>query len=104
VKVAIFPDHLSAYIALESSSQAVGMADSPVAEYIVKNSRGQLELTGTYGKAPYGIALPKRNGMAKPILDALKKLMADGTYRAILNRWGIQSGAIATPTIAPAAG
>jgi len=103
VKVAIFPDHLSAYIALESSSQAVGMADSPVAAYIVKSSRGQLELTGTYGKAPYGIALRKRNGMAKPVLDALKKLMADGRYRAILTKWGIQSGAIANPTIAPAA-
>jgi polar amino acid transport system substrate-binding protein len=103
VKVAIFPDHLSAYIALESSSQAVGMADSPVAAYIVKNSRGQLELTGTYGKAPYGIALPKGNGMAKPTLDALKKLIADGTYRAILTKWGTQSGAIANPIIAPAA-
>jgi polar amino acid transport system substrate-binding protein len=104
VKVAIFPDHLSAYIALESSSQAVGMADSPVAAYIVKNSRGQLKLTGTYGRAPYGIALPKANGMAKPVLDALKKLIADGTYRAILTKWGIQNGAIANPRIAPAAG
>ena len=30
--------------------------------------------------------------MAKPVLDALKVLMANGTYKAILTKWGIQSG------------
>jgi polar amino acid transport system substrate-binding protein len=100
VEIAVFPDHNVAHVALESSDDAVGMADSPVAAYIVRQSRGQLELTGKpYGMAPYGIALPNRSGMAKPILAALKKLMADGTYRAILARWGIQSGAVANPAI-----
>jgi polar amino acid transport system substrate-binding protein len=100
VTIAVFPDHNGAYIALESSDTAVGMADSPVAAYLVKQSHGQLALTGKpYGKAPYGIALPKGTRMAKPVLDALKKLMTDGTYRAILKKWGIQSGAIATPKI-----
>jgi len=100
VTVAVFPDHLSAYIALESSNDAVGMADSPVAAYIVRQSHGRLELTGKpYGTAPYGIALSKGSRMAKPVLDGLKKLMADGTYRAILTRWGNRSGAITNPTI-----
>ena len=98
--VAVFPDHLSAYIALESSNDAVGMADSPVAAYIVKRSDGQLELTGQpYGLAPYGIALAKESPLTKPIRDGLKTLIADGTYRAILTRWGIESGAITNPKI-----
>jgi polar amino acid transport system substrate-binding protein len=105
VTVAVFPDHLSADVALESSRDAVGMADSPVASYIVEQSGGQLVLTGKpYGVAPYGIALPKGSGMAKPVLDALKKLMADGTYRAILTKWGIESGAITSPSINGASG
>jgi polar amino acid transport system substrate-binding protein len=76
------------------------MADSPVAAYIVKKSNGQFKLTGKpYNTAPYGIAIPKNSGLAKPVLAALKKLMANGTYMAILKKWGIQSGAIRNPTI-----
>ena len=41
----------------------VGMADSPVADYQVKQSNGQFKLIGKpYGTAPYGIAIPKDNG------------------------------------------
>jgi ABC-type amino acid transport substrate-binding protein len=42
--------------------------------------------------------------MAKPILAALKVLMADGKYLAILKAWGITAGAISTPTINGATG
>jgi polar amino acid transport system substrate-binding protein len=76
------------------------MADSPVAAYIVKQSSGRFKLTGkSYNTAPYGIAIPKGNGMTKPIVDALKALMADGTYTKILTKWGVQGGAIDNPTI-----
>ena len=37
--------------------------------------------------------------MAQPILDALKKLMGDGTYMQILQKWGMQDGAINNPVI-----
>jgi polar amino acid transport system substrate-binding protein len=48
---------------------------------------------------PYGIALPKGTGLAKPVLDALKELMSNGRYMAILKKWGIQAGAISNPKI-----
>ena len=58
------------------------------------------KLTGkVYGTAPYGIAIPKGNGMAKPILDAIKALMSNGQYMAILKKWGIAEGAITNPVI-----
>ena len=54
------------------------MADSPVAAYQVKQSNGTFKLSGQpYGTAPYGIAIPKNNGMAKPVLAAVKHLMAE---------------------------
>jgi polar amino acid transport system substrate-binding protein len=57
-------------------------------------------LTGTpYNVAPYGIAIQKGNGMAKPVLDALKVLMATGTYKAILTRWYVLADAITNPKI-----
>ena len=34
-----------------------------------------------YGTAPYGIAIPKGNGMAKPVLAGLEALIADGRTR-----------------------
>jgi polar amino acid transport system substrate-binding protein len=100
VNVLVFPDQNGANLALSSGRGDVGMADSPVAAYQVKQSNGQFKLVGqVYGTAPYGIAMPKGNGMTKPIQDALKKLMSDGTYTKILDKWGIQEGAINNPTI-----
>jgi polar amino acid transport system substrate-binding protein len=100
VKVSVFPDQNAANLAISSGRAQVGMADSPVAAYIVKQSNGQFKLTGSsYNTAPYGIAIPKGNGMAKPILGALKVLMSNGQYKAILTKWSIASGAITNPTI-----
>jgi polar amino acid transport system substrate-binding protein len=81
------------------------MADSPVAAYIVKQSKGRFKLSGQpYGTAPYGIAIPKGIGLDKPVLDALKALMKNGTYKSILAKWGIQQGAISNPKINGAIG
>jgi polar amino acid transport system substrate-binding protein len=100
VKVSGFNTQSEANLAVSSGRAQVGMADSPVAAYIVKQSHGQFKLTGkSYGTAPYGIALPKNNGMAKPILAAVKYLMKQGTYKTILHKWGVQGGAISNPKI-----
>jgi polar amino acid transport system substrate-binding protein len=100
VKVLVFPDQNGANLALSSGRADIGMADSPVAAYQVKQANGQFKLVGTdYGTAPYGIAIPKGTGMTKPVRDALKKLIADGSYMKILDTWGIQKGAISNPTI-----
>ena len=100
VSVHVYPDQNAANLAISSGRQQVGMADSPVAAYIVKQSNGRFKLTGKpYNTAPYGIAIPKKNGMTKPIRDALKQLMSNGTYMKLLKKWGVQEGAITKPTI-----
>lgn len=100
VKVLTFPDQNGANLAITSGRAQVGMADSPVADYQVKQSSGQFKTVGTpYGTAPYGIALPKDLGLNQAVLDALKVLMSNGTYKAILTKWGIADGAIDNPTI-----
>jgi polar amino acid transport system substrate-binding protein len=100
VKVSVFPDQNGANLALSSGRADVGMADSPVAAYLVKQSNGQFKLSGqVYGQAPYGIAIPKDSGLQEPIKAALEKLIADGQYKTILEKWGVQDGAIDTPVI-----
>ena len=100
VDVQVYPDQNATNLALQSGRADVSMADSPVAAYQVKQSNGQFALSGQpYGTAPYGIAIPKSNGMAQPILDAIKLLMSNGTYTQILTKWGIQAGAISEPKV-----
>jgi polar amino acid transport system substrate-binding protein len=100
VTVHVYPDQNAANLAVSSGRGEVGMADTPVAAYIVEKSNGQFKLTGkSYNTAPYGIAVPKGNGMAKPILDALKELMSNGKYKTIMAKWGLQAGEITNPTI-----
>ena len=100
VNVQTFPNQNDANLAISSGHAQVGMADSPVAGYIVRQSAGQFKLVGkAYGTAPYGIALPKGNGMTKPVLAAVKYMMSHGTYAKILKKWGVQSGAISNPKI-----
>ncbi len=100
VGVHVYPDQNAANLAIQSGRQQVGMADSPVAAYIVKQSSGNFKLTGKpYNTAPYGIAISKGNGMTKPILAALKELMTNGMYMSLLKKWNVQQGAINNPTI-----
>jgi len=105
VSVLVFPDQSAANLALRSGRAQVGMADSPVAAYVVKQSGGAFKLLGSsYGTAPYGLAMPKGSGLPQPVLTALKALIADGRYAAILGKWGVDSGAIAKPMINGATG
>jgi polar amino acid transport system substrate-binding protein len=100
VDVQVYPDQNATNLALSSGRAEVSMADSPVADYQVKQSNGAFKISGQpYGTAPYGIAIPKANGMTKPILDAVKELMKDGTYTSILKKWGVADGAINNPQI-----
>jgi len=96
-----YPTQSEANLALSSGRAQVGMADSPVAAYQVKQSKGEFKLVGqSYGVSPYGIAVPKSDGtLDKAILVALEDLEANGKYIAILKKWGIQSGADTHPAL-----
>ena len=100
VTVLTFPDQNGANLAVSSGRAQLGFADSPVAEYVVKQSNGQFKLVGqSYANAPYGIAVPKNSGLEKALLAAVQKLMSDGQYKAILTHWGVEAGAISNPKI-----
>jgi polar amino acid transport system substrate-binding protein len=96
--VLAFPDQNGANLALQSGRADVVMADSPVAAYAAKQSNGQFALVGQpYGTAPYGIAVPKdaaHAGLAEAISMALTDLNKSGAYQQILQKWGVQAGAV----------
>ncbi|MEZ0067575.1 polar amino acid transport system substrate-binding protein [Streptacidiphilus sp. MAP12-20] len=91
-------DATSALIAKRDQAM---MADSPVIDYAVKQSNGQLIKIGqNYNTAPYGIALPKGDGqLAQAVQGAIKDIIADGTYGQILAKWGVESGALSADKV-----
>lgn len=89
--------------AVVSGKDDAMLADSPVCAYAVKQTNGQLATVGEiYDSAPYGYVLPKdQTEFAQAIADALKALIADGTYKSVLDKWGVAGGAITDPTVNP---
>lgn len=86
------------------SGKTVAMAaDSPVALYAVKQTSGQLAALGdTYDSAPYGWVVPKsETDFAQALVDALKAADKDGSYKAALTKWGVDSGAITDFAVNP---
>ena len=77
--------------------------DFPVAVDAVKQSKGKVELIGDqYKSAPYGYAIGKGQGtLAQAVRGALQAIIDDGTYAAVLSRWGVSAGAVDAAKINP---
>ena len=92
--------------AVVSGKDDAGLADSPVMAYAVKQTGGQLELLGDiYDAAPYGYVVPKdQTQFAQALADAVKALIGDGSYQKVLEKWGVEDGAITDPTVNPSVG
>ncbi|GIF21271.1 polar amino acid transport system substrate-binding protein [Actinoplanes tereljensis] len=80
------------------------LADSPIGAYAVKQTNGQLALVGDiYDSAPYGyvVAKDQADGLGAALEGALAALIADGTYKTVLTKWGVDAGGITDPAVNP---
>lgn len=94
VKVLVFNTQTEANLAVSSGRAQLGFADTPVADYQVKQSSGMFKIVGApYATGPYGLAMPK-NGLDKAVLAAMQELVKNGTYASILAKWGLSGIAI----------
>jgi len=103
LKVASYPDQNQANLAVSSGHETVGFLDSQIAAYVVKQSNGMFILSGRpFSVAPYGMAVAKTtDGMqfARALQAAFKAMKANGSYNAVLSKWGVQAGGVSTFTI-----
>jgi polar amino acid transport system substrate-binding protein len=90
-------------LALSANRVVAMLADSPIVDFAVKTTDGALEPLGrTYDTAPYGIVLAKDQGeFSDALRGAIQSLIADGTYKAILDKWNVGAGAIPTSQVNP---
>ena len=103
ITVSEFQAQTDVVLALTSKRADAMLADSPVVDYAVKQTNGQLDKVGSsYANAPYGIGVAKGKGdFAKAVQGAVQALMDDGTYKKILDKWGVGAGAITRSELNP---
>jgi polar amino acid transport system substrate-binding protein len=90
VTVLSYTDQNGANLAVASGRAQLGFADTPVAVYQVKQTHGEFKLVGAaYATGPYGLAIPKNSGLAPAVQAAMKLLVTNGTYAAIIKKWGL---------------
>ena len=70
-------------------------ADSPVTLYAVSKSNGKLQAAGkTFDVAPYGIPVAKNSDLTPVLQKTVQALIDDGTYKKILDKWGVADGGV----------
>ncbi|HET8600086.1 MAG TPA: ABC transporter substrate-binding protein [Segeticoccus sp.] len=96
IKVELYPSQNEANLAVSSGRADAVMADSISMAYQSKLSGGAMELApgADYEPTPTGVAMPNGSKLAPAISKAMHELVADGTMKKIMNKWGIPSQAL----------
>jgi polar amino acid transport system substrate-binding protein len=89
--------------AVVSGKDDAMLSDYPVVVYAAQQSNGQLELLGEqYQAAPYGYVLKSdQQAFADVLKEGVQALIADGSYKTILDKWKVAQGAITTAAVNP---
>jgi polar amino acid transport system substrate-binding protein len=79
-------------------------ADSPVTLYAIKQANGKLQEAGkTFDVAPYGLPVKKGSELGPLLQKTVQALIDDGTYKKILDKWGVADGAVTSADLNAAA-
>lgn len=103
LKVLAFDRDTEALLQVKQGRAVADMNDFPVAAYNAKTAGGgnDFEVVGEQIQAgPYGIGVRKQDTEVRDALQqALQRLIDDGTYAQILQKWNVSQGAVAKATI-----
>lgn len=98
IEIESFENDTEAQTRVKSGGAVAGVNDYPVAlELARKADNGNaFEIVGEqYDAGPFGIAVDKDNTQLRDALkEAVDAIIADGSYKKVLEKWGAESGAI----------
>jgi len=102
INILAFNDGNGAAESLMSRRSDLFWLGSTAVSYFVNQSRGRAKVVGHYTDTSYiGIALPKDSDLSAPLQMAVAHLLADGTYRGIVEKWGLGEGAVREAPLNP---
>lgn len=104
IEVQSFTDQPSSILAVRSKRSDAFFSSQAPLTYFVQQANGQLELTGVGQKNGFqdlfqGAVVPKGSSLGPVLMDAVKLLIDNGTYAAIMKKWGLENNMIKEPGI-----
>lgn len=99
VEVQSYTDQPSSILAVRSKRADAFFSSQAPLSYFVKQSNGQLELTGIglsngFKDIYQGAVVPKGSPLAEVLRDAFNILIANGTYGTVMKKWGLENNLI----------
>jgi polar amino acid transport system substrate-binding protein len=104
VEVQSYTDQPSSILAVRSKRADAFFSSQAPLTYFVSQANGQLELTGVGQKNGFedifqGAVVPKGSPLGPIMIDAIKVLIDNGAYAAIMKKWGLENNMIKEPGI-----
>jgi polar amino acid transport system substrate-binding protein len=104
IDVQSYKDQPSSILAVQSNRADAFFSSQAPLTYFVEQSDGQLELAGLgkpngFDDLYQGAVVPKDSPLAGVLLDAFQRLHDNGTYEAIMTKWGLENNMLETPGI-----
>jgi len=102
IDVQSYKDQPSSILAVQSGRADAFFSSQAPLTYFVEQSDGALELTGT-GEANgfddlfQGAVVPKDSPLGDVLLQAFEQLHENGTYDAVMDKWGLEGNKLSDP-------
>jgi len=102
INMLVFSDGNAAADSLMSKRSEVIWLGSTTISYFVSQTKGKTKVVGSYTDTSYiGVALSKNSDSSPALQAAIQHLLEDGTYKAILAKWGLEDGAASKISLNP---
>jgi len=104
IDVQSYKDQPSSILAVQSDRADAFFSSQAPLTYFVQQSGGKLELTGVgqsngFNDLFQGAVVPKDSPLADVLLKAIEQLHENGTYDAIMDKWGLEGNKLDKPGI-----
>ncbi len=104
VEVQSYPDQPTSILSVNSKRADTFFSSHAPLVYFVQQSNGALELTGMGKKNGFddlyqGAVVGKGSPLGPVMLETLQKLFDNGTYAAIMKKWGLSANMLKAPAM-----
>jgi polar amino acid transport system substrate-binding protein len=104
LEVQSYTDQPTSILSVRSKRADAFFSSQAPLTYFVQQSNGELELAGVgkpngFDDLYQGAVAPKDSSLSEVLLAAIKELMKNGTYAAIMKKWGLENNMISEPGI-----